>query len=109
MCTNQNRINNQTLEQGAAVSTAVSLERQLHAPGDVTAAPVTPGGVIPGESFQNEETPGGGERYDLVSIGGRGRIIAHPQPLPESPAEGAITDFLNCTFPFLISPQPQPV
>lgn len=93
----------QANNEDAAVSTAGSLERQLHAPGDVTAAPVSPGGVIPGESFQNEEIPDGGERYDLVSIGGRGRIIAHPLPLPESPAEGAITDFLNCTFPFLVS------
>lgn len=103
MYANQDSSTYQPGGDGADVAATGHCERDAHAPGDVTAAPVSPGGVIPGESFQKEENPDDGESYSFVSFGGRGRLIAHPLPLPESPSNGAITDYLNCTFPFVVS------
>ena len=59
-----------------------------------------PGAVIPGESFHEKEIPTGGERFQLVSRGGKGYMVAHPLPSDDSHPQGAITDFLNCTLPF---------
>jgi phage replication initiation protein len=98
MYATNNLSNSQTNSGSAVVSTTGSPEPSARASGDGTAA--APGRVIPGESFQQGETPNGGESLSLVAIGGQARLIAHPQPLPESPADGAITDYLNCTFPF---------
>jgi phage replication initiation protein len=98
MYATNNLSNSQTNSGSADVSTIGSPEPSARASGDGTAA--APGRVIPGESFQRGETPNGGESLSLVAIAGQARLIAHPQPLPESPADGAITDYLNCTFPF---------
>jgi len=61
---------------------------------------LAPGLVIPGESFPVEGTPSGGERFQFVAVGGHARVIAHPIPSDSSPGYSAITDYLNCTFPF---------
>ncbi len=103
MLTNKNLNSSKARDGGADVSATGRTERTPRAPGDDTAAQATPGVVIPGESFHTEEIPNSGERYSLVNIAGRGRVIAHPLPLSESPAEGAITDYLNCSFPFSVS------
>jgi phage replication initiation protein len=65
-----------------------------------------PGVVIPGESSTSEGIPESGESYEMVAIGnGKGRVIAHPLPSPDTPISAAITDWLNCTFPFKTSPE----
>jgi phage replication initiation protein len=98
MYATNNLSSDQFLDEMAAGSTSGRKEPAARAPGAGTAA--APGGVIPGESFQQGEPPNCGESFSLVARGGRARWIAHPQPLPESPANGAITDYLNCTFLF---------
>jgi phage replication initiation protein len=57
--------------------------------------------VIRGESF-NHNTPisAGGESHELVSIGGKAVVISTPLPKQDGNSYAAITDFLNCTFPY---------
>ena len=55
--------------------------------------------VIRGESSE-QTNPESGESYELVSVGGRGHLIAHPLPDPNANPVAAQTDWLNCTFPF---------
>lgn len=68
--------------------------------GALLGAPAAEGGgtprmVIPGESF-----PESGEKYEAVLVNRKARVIAHPLPKPDGVAYAAITDYLNCTFPF---------
>jgi phage replication initiation protein len=63
----------------------------------------SPGVVIPGESLVDGNFPESGERHQLVAIAGQARLISHPQPHPNAPGYAAITDYLNCTFPFKTS------
>lgn len=84
------------------VPAAGRTERPHRAHGDGT---LVPGVVIPGESSQNQELPESGERLELVICGKRPCVIAHPLPAEFAPAEGAITDFLNCTFRFQTTDQ----
>ena len=62
------------------------------------------GGVPPlvkrGESLDNNVFPDSGERYQLVAENGRAVLIAYPLPKPDGTSFAAITDYLNCTFPF---------
>ena len=54
-----------------------------------------------GKSIEGiNEFPDSGERYELVTRGGRTYVISNPLPLPEGISYAAITDWLNCTFPF---------
>ncbi len=56
--------------------------------------------VIRGESFNRENFPDSGESYSLVSgHNGHATVISTPVPYLSAPALGAITDWLNCTFP----------
>lgn len=74
-------------------------ELQHRAPGG--GADNAPGVVIPGERYQTNEIPESGESYELAAIGkGKVRLIAHPLPSAQTPISAAITDWLNCTFPF---------
>lgn len=65
------------------------------------AATSGPGLVIPGESF-SKDFPASGERQQLVSKGGKTWTVSHPLPHPDAPGYAAITDWLNCTFPFKV-------
>lgn len=56
--------------------------------------------VIRGESFNNEINPEGGESHELCSIGGKVFVVTTPLPKTDGEPYAAITDFLNCTFPF---------
>lgn len=56
--------------------------------------------VIRGESLEGTAFPESGERYELVSENGRPSLRAHPLPKPDGASYAAITDYLNCTFPF---------
>jgi len=60
----------------------------------------TPPLVIRGESFGKNGFPDSGETYQFVTDGRHGEIIAHPLPKPDVSPYAAITDYLNCTFPF---------
>lgn len=86
-----------------AASAGGRTEPQARAPGGGESD--SPGLVIPGERNTTVETPASGEWLELVCIGGRPRAIAHPIPSPNAVGAAAITDFLNCTFPFRTSPQ----
>jgi phage replication initiation protein len=63
----------------------------------------SPGVVIPGESLYVGDFPENGEKHELVNIANHVRCISHPLPHPNSQGYAAITDFLNCTFPFVTS------
>lgn len=83
---------------GAASLASARTERQPGARGDCeTAQP--PGVVIPGERLAIGDFPESGEAYKFVSVAGHARLISHPLPHPEVPGYGAITDYLNCSFP----------
>lgn len=56
--------------------------------------------VIRGESLLVSGFPDSGEDYQLASKNGRAILIAHPLPKPDGVPYAAITDYLNCTFPF---------
>jgi phage replication initiation protein len=56
--------------------------------------------VIRGESLVEDKFPDSGENYTLGSKNGRPVLIAHPLPKPDGVPYAAITDYLNCTFPF---------
>jgi phage replication initiation protein len=56
--------------------------------------------VIRGESFNNLPNNDSGERYELYSINGKPALISTPLPKVDGEPYSAITDFLNCTFPF---------
>jgi phage replication initiation protein len=56
--------------------------------------------VIRGESLEESKFPYSGENYQLISENGRPVLIAHPQPKPDGVPFAAITDYLNCTFPY---------
>jgi phage replication initiation protein len=70
--------------------------------GDARAAgeALNPPLVIRGESLDQDGFPDSGERYQLVAKNGRAVLISHPLPKPDGIAYAAITDYLNCTFPF---------
>jgi phage replication initiation protein len=63
--------------------------------------------VIRGESFSEDGFPDSGETYELVSENGRPLLLAHPLPKPDGVAYAAITDWVNCTFPFTSSDLPK--
>lgn len=56
--------------------------------------------VIRGESFNNNTNTEDGESHELCSIGGKVFVITTPLPKIDGEPYSAITDFLNCTFPF---------
>ncbi len=56
--------------------------------------------VIRGERLESQTNPSNGERYQLVSKGSHTHLVAHPLPKVDGVAFAAITDYLNCTFPF---------
>jgi len=78
---------------------SVRTERQPAARGDGEAAQ-PPGIVIPGERLTIGDFPESGERHEFVAVGGQARLISHPLPHPVTPGYSAITDYLNCSFPF---------
>lgn len=56
--------------------------------------------VIRGESFDENGFPDSGESYELVAENRRPVLLSHPLPKPDGIPYAAITDYLNCTFPF---------
>lgn len=60
----------------------------------------SPGVVIPGESLSVSKNLDSSESHELVAIGKRAVLIAHPIASESTPGFAAITDYLNCTFPF---------
>lgn len=69
----------------------------LHGAGASGAAP---GVVIPGERLSESSIPEGGERFEMYLKGKHLVIEAHPIPTLSVPGFAAITDCLNCSFPF---------
>lgn len=59
--------------------------------------------VIRGESFSDSTNTEDGESHELCSIGGKVFVITTPLPKIDGEPYAAITDFLNCTFPFIAS------
>lgn len=80
-------------------SATARTERQHRTPGADEASHF-PGRVIPGESYPPIGFPESGESYQIVARGKRACVIAHPLPHPEVQGYTALTDYLNCTFPF---------
>lgn len=60
----------------------------------------TPRLVIRGESTQWEISSNSGERFVVVKRGRHPVLIAIPQPVIAGSAYSALTDYLNCTFPY---------
>ncbi|WP_157381515.1 replication initiation factor domain-containing protein [Methylophilus sp. 5] len=58
----------------------------------------TPGVVIPGESFNIQQSGDCSESLELAVLGKRATLIAHPIPSEFTPGYSAITDYLNCSF-----------
>ena len=56
--------------------------------------------VIRGESLNSITSNDNGESYQLFSINGKPVLISTPLPKEDGEPYAAITDFLNCTFPF---------
>ena len=56
--------------------------------------------VIRGDSLNNTIGENSGESYELCALNGKAILIASPIPKPNGDPFAAITDFLNCTFPF---------
>lgn len=59
--------------------------------------------VIRGESFPNNHNHTrntDGEKHELFSLNGKPFIISTPLPKADGEPYSAITDFLNCTFPY---------
>jgi len=56
--------------------------------------------VIRGESFNNNPNDNDGESHELFSVRGKPLVISTPLPKVDGEPYAAITDFLNCTFPF---------
>jgi phage replication initiation protein len=59
--------------------------------------------VIRGESFNNKSNntdKTDGEKHELFSSKGKPLVISTPLPKTDGEPYSAITDFLNCTFPF---------
>jgi phage replication initiation protein len=70
-----------------------------------TAGEGSPRLVIRGESTEEEKAVTSGESYGFViGRGGRVRAVAYPLPKADGNPFAAITDYLNVTFPFEISP-----
>ena len=88
------------IQAGAMATGRTVRERR---PTDADAPGTLPGLVIPGESSQQDEFPESGESYEFLARGKRLEVIAHPLPHPEVRGCTAITDYLNCTFPFVVS------
>ncbi|MES2182232.1 MAG: replication initiation factor domain-containing protein [Pseudomonadota bacterium] len=59
-----------------------------------------PGVVIPGERISDSKLSDTTESHELVMNGKRLQVLSHPIPSTSSPGYAAITDYLNCTFPF---------
>lgn len=68
--------------------------------------PDSPRLVIRGESLRTETPLDEGESYELVSRGGKAALISTPIPSQDTEPFAAITDYLNCTFPFNSSDLP---
>lgn len=90
-----NKETNVSIERERAVAAA---ERQLRA--ENARAAQIPGVVIPGERISDSHNPDESESFELAIVGGRAALIAHPIPSQSTPRYAAITDYLNCTFPF---------
>ena len=74
-------------------------------PEDGAGGPDSPGLVIPGES-PDEDKEGTSEGQTLlVSPFGKSRVVFVPLPKPDGNPYAAITDYLNVTFPFSVSPE----
>jgi phage replication initiation protein len=56
--------------------------------------------VIRGESLNNISDIDSGESSELFAINGKAVLISTPLPKIDGEPYSAITDFLNCTFPF---------
>jgi phage replication initiation protein len=56
--------------------------------------------VIRGESFNTNSHEETGESYELFSVNGKPTVITTPLPKIDGEPYAAITDFLNCTFPY---------
>ncbi len=56
--------------------------------------------VIRGESLDNLTGDNSGERYEFFAVNGKPVLISTPVPKADGEPFAAITDFLNCTFPF---------
>lgn len=56
--------------------------------------------VIRGERFNTNSHENSGESYELFSANGKPVVISTPLPKVDGEPYAAITDFLNCTFPF---------
>lgn len=56
--------------------------------------------VIRGESLSNNPNNTDGEKHELFSVNGKPFLISTPLPKIDGEPYSAITDFLNCTFPY---------
>lgn len=65
-----------------------------------SAQSAAPGVVIPGERLSDSPIPDSGERHEMFIKGKRLVAVAHPIPASDTPGYSAITDYLNCSFPF---------
>lgn len=88
--------NTQNATHSDSALAGAEAERQLAS----HAAGVVPGVVIPGERISDSQIPDSGESHLLFIQGKRLKIEAHPIPSIITPGYSAITDYLNCTFPF---------
>lgn len=90
-----------TIESNCSSMAFGALVRQ-HLAHDASEAEV-PGVVIPGERLSVSSKSDESESYELAIVGKRLVAIAHPIPSLSTPGYAAITDYLNCTFPFNLS------
>ncbi len=88
-------VNTSSVEpEHGGVHVAQSRHRTTTSTGD------TPRTVIRGESLDNDTFPESGESYELVvGHSGYSSLIATPVPYLDASKHGAITDWLNSTFP----------
>lgn len=56
--------------------------------------------VIRGESFNKNPINDSGESYEVFLINGKPTVISTPLPKADGEPYAAITDYLNCSFPF---------
>ncbi len=86
---------NVLIERARAIDAA---ERQLRA--EEARAAQAPGVVIPGERISDSKLSDTAESHELVVNAKHLQVLSHPIPSTITPGFAAITDYLNCTFPF---------
>lgn len=91
----RNKDTNVLNERTRAIDAA---ERQLRA--EKARVAQAPGVVIPGERISDSRLSDTAESHELVINGKRLQVLSHPIPSNSTPSYAAITDYLNCTFPF---------